>query len=150
MRLRLPTLIDLALLVALAAVVSYWVMQISAQRSPREPLVSIPTGDSVTQNQPLDTAAAASMFGPTSSAQAPGRVVLVGIIGEGGNSSGVALLSVDGQAAAAYRVGDFIHDEQKLVAVHADRIVLDCGAGGNQEFCMPERAAPTGIESVRQ
>ncbi|MEQ1881850.1 MAG: type II secretion system protein N [Burkholderiales bacterium] len=149
MKIRLPSLINLALLVALAAVVSYWVMQISAQRSPGEPLVSIPAGDSVTQNQPLDTISAASLFGPSSSTQGPGRVVLIGIIGEGGKGSGVALLSVDGQPPVAYKVGESIQDDQELVAVHSDRVTIG-GAGGNQEIRMPERAAPTGIESVRQ
>jgi general secretion pathway protein C len=147
MKIRLPTLINLALLVALAAVLSYWVMQISAQRSPREPLVSIPAGDSATQNQPLDTASAAGMFGPISGLQAPGRIALIGIIAQG--SKGVALLSVDGQPATAYRVGDAIQDEQKLVAVHSDRVTIG-GAGGNQEIRMPERAAPTGIEPEQQ
>ena len=148
MKIRLPALINLALWVALAAVVSYWVMQISAIRSPREPLVTIPAGNSVTQNQPLDTAAAGSMFGSSSAPRGFGRVVLVGIISEGGKKSGVALLSVDGQAAAAYRVGDSIQEEQKLIAVHADRVTLG-GAGGDQEILMPERPPTSGIEAVR-
>jgi general secretion pathway protein C len=147
MKIRLPALVNLALWVAFAAVVSYWVMQVGAIRSPREPLVSIPAGNSATQNQPLDTAAAAGMFGPISGVQAPGRIALVGIIAQG--SKGVALLSVDGQPAAAYRVGDAIQDEQKLVAVHSDRVMIG-GAGDNQEIRMPERTAPSGIEPASQ
>lgn len=148
MRIRLPTLISLALLVALAALVSYWVIQMTAVRSPREPLVTIPAGDPVAQNQPLDTMAAASMFGPTSATQTPSRLVLIGIISEGGKSSGVALLSLDGQPAAAYRVGDPIDDNQNLAEVRVDRVIVR-GAGGNREILMPERVPATGIDPVR-
>lgn len=149
MKIRLPTVINFVLLIALAAMGTYWVIQWTAQNRQREPLAAIPTGDRVTHSQPLDAPAAARMFGATVGGFVEsGRLKLTGIISEGGKGAGVALLAMDGQPAAAYRVGDTIDADLKLVHVGADRVVLR-GGGGDREIRMPERAAPTGIVPVR-
>jgi hypothetical protein len=101
----------------------------------------------VPRTQPIDTSAAAALFGAAASA-APSRIRLTGIIAEGGKGIGVALLSLDGQPVVAYRVGEPIDGEMTLADVLSDRVVIRT-AEGTREVLMPERAPPGGITSVR-
>jgi len=144
---RIPSLVNLALLLALAAVCTYWVLQLTAARKPPEPLVAIASGDRVARTEPVDTAAAAALFGATG-ANAPSRIRLTGIIAEGSKGAGVALLSLDGQPATPYRAGEPIDDDTTLVEVRGNGIVIR-SAQGLRELAMPERTAPGGITSVR-
>lgn len=147
MKARIPSLVNLALLLALAAVCTYWVLQLTAARKPPEPLVAIASGDRVARTEPVDTAAAAALFGATG-ANAPSRIRLTGIIAEGSKGAGVALLSLDGQPATPYRAGEPIDDDTTLVEVRGNGIVIR-SAQGLRELAMPERTAPGGITSVR-
>ncbi|HYL18153.1 MAG TPA: type II secretion system protein N [Burkholderiales bacterium] len=147
MKARIPSLVNLALLLALAAVCTYWVLQLTAARKPPEPLVAIASGDRVARTEPVDTAAAAALFGATG-ANAPSRIRLTGIIAEASKGAGVALLSLDGQPATPYRAGESIDDDTTLVEVRGNGIVIR-SAQGLRELAMPERTAPGGITSVR-
>ncbi len=147
MKARIPSLVNFFLLLALAAVCTYWVLQFTSVRAAKEPLVAVASGDRVPRTQPTDTSAAAALFGAAASA-APSRLRLTGIIAEGGKGVGVALLSLDGQPAVAYRVGEPIDGEMTLADVHSDRVVIRT-AEGTRDVLMPERAPPGGITSVR-
>jgi general secretion pathway protein C len=147
MRAGIPALINLCLLLALAAVCTYWALQFAAVRKLPQPLVAVASGDRVARTQPADTAAAASLFGGTPAAGSS-RIRLTGIIAEGGRGTGVALLSLDGQPAVAYRAGASIDEEMTLAEVHADKVVIRT-AQGTRDVSMPERTPPDGITSVR-
>jgi general secretion pathway protein C len=144
---RIPSAANLALLLALAAVCTYWVLQLTAARRPSEPLVAVASGDRVARTEPVDTAAAAALFGSTG-ANAQSRIRLTGIIAEGSKGAGVALLSLDGQPAVPYRAGEPIDDDTRLVEVRSNGVVIR-SAQGVRELAMPERPAPGGITSVR-
>jgi general secretion pathway protein C len=147
MKARIPSLINLFLLLALAAVCTYWALQFASVRKPQQPLVALASGDRVPRTQPADTAAAASLFGGAPAAGSS-RIRLTGIIAEGGKGTGVALLSLDGQPAVAYRAGESIDAEMTLADVHADKVVIRT-AQGTRDVSMPERAAAGGITPVR-
>ena len=147
MKARMPSLVNLFLLLALAAVCTYWVLQFSSVRTLKEPVVAVASGDRVPRTQPTDSSAAAALFGAAASV-APSRIRLSGIIAEGGKGVGVALLSLDGQPAMAYRAGESIDGEMTLADVHADRVVIRT-AEGTREVLMPERAPLGGITPVR-
>jgi hypothetical protein len=145
------------LLLAIAAACTYWILQWVTVRSSSETLVPVPVGDRVARSQPLDTAAAASVFGdvpsgtPKANKALPTlsiRIRLDGVIAEGGQGTGIALISVDDRPALAYRVGDRIGATLTLTDVRADRIVVRTPQG-KREVQMPPRVAPGGIVPAR-
>ena len=140
-------LANLVLLLALAAVCTYWVLQFTATRRTPEPLVAVASGDRVARTAPVDTAAAAALFG-SSGGNASSRIRLTGVIAEGANGAGIALLSLDGQPAIPYRAGEAIDDDISLVEVRRNGVVIR-SAQGVRELAMPERPAPGGITPVR-
>jgi general secretion pathway protein C len=146
-KVRLPSLVNLVLVLALAAVGTYWALQLSAPRKPKEPLVAVASGDRVARTEPVDTAAAAALFG-SAGAAAYSHIRLTGIIAEGSKGAGVALLSLDGQPAIPYRAGESIDDNTALVEVRANGVVIR-SPQGMRELAMPERPAPAGISSAR-
>ena len=79
---------------------------------------------------------------------APTTLHLLGVIAEGGKGKGVALLSVGGQAALAFKAGEPIDASLTLAEVRADRVFIRSGSG-ILEVRMPERPAPSGIEPAR-
>jgi general secretion pathway protein C len=145
---RLPSLVNFLLAIALAATGTYWVLQLTARRSPPEPVVAMPAGDRVARSQPQDTTSIAGLFGSASAGGSPGRVRLAGVIAEGARGSGVALLSVDGQPPIAYRAGDAIDAQMTLAEVHADRVVIRT-EGGARDIRLPDGPASGGIEPAR-
>jgi general secretion pathway protein C len=149
MKRRLPSIINFLLLLALSGVVTYWALQFSARRTPAEAAVPVAANDRRARTQPLDTGGIAALFGAGSGA--PGsasRVRLAGVIAEGPEGTGVALLSLDGQPATAYRAGDPVDGQMVLAEVHADRVVLQTPAGP-QDIKLPERPVSDGISPVR-
>jgi general secretion pathway protein C len=146
---RLPSIINFLLLLALSGVVTYWTLQFIARRTPSERPVPVAANDRKARTQPLDTNGIAALFGGTSSA--PGnasRVRLAGVIAEGPQGTGVALLSLDGRPAAAYRAGEPVDAQLLLAEVHADRVVLQTPTGA-QDVRLPERPVSDGISPVR-
>jgi general secretion pathway protein C len=148
MKHRLPALVNFLLVIAIAATATYWVLQLTARRTTPEPVVAVPAGDRVARSQPLDTTGIAGLFGSAGAGTAPARVRLAGVIAEGAKGSGVALLSLDGQPAIAYRAGESIDGQMTLAEVHADRVVIHTGAGV-QDIRLPERPVSDGISPVR-
>jgi len=140
---KLTALVNFLLVIATAAAATYWVLQLTAQRTPPEPVVAVPLGDRVARSQPLDTTAVAALFGSAGPNAAPSRVRLAGVIAEG-VAGGVALLSLDGQPAVAFRAGDAIDAQMTLAEVHADRVVIRSDTGV-QEVRLPERPVAEGI-----
>lgn len=147
MKTSFPLLANTLFLLAIAAVCTYWYLQWASARKYQEPLVATPAGDLVAYTQPLDTSAAAGLFGVSASV-ATSAIRLVGVIAEGGEGRGVALLSVGGEAALAYKAGEPIDANLTLAEVRADRIVVRSDSGV-REVRMPERPPPSGIEPVQ-
>jgi general secretion pathway protein C len=152
-KLSLPTLLNTLLLLAIAAVGTYWFLQWASVRTPREPLVAVPVGDRVARSQPIDTAAAARPFGMAESSNsqqsdASARIRLDGVIAEGGRGRGVALISLDGHPSLAFRAGEAIDADLVLMTVGSDRITIQ-SSSGSMEVRLPETAAPAGIVPAR-
>ena len=55
--------LNLLLTLAIAAMITYWVLQFSSQNVTDESVVAIATSDHVARTQPLDTAPIAGLFG---------------------------------------------------------------------------------------
>jgi len=144
---RIQWLLNLVLLAALAGTCSYWVLQIVSVGTLDEPIAAAPVADSVPRGQPADMGPVARLFG-ASSASAPARIRLAGVIAVGGTGAGVALLSMDGAPPIAYRAGEAIDEHLTLAEVRPDRVLIRTQAG-TQEVRLPARPAPTGIMPAR-
>lgn len=147
MKRYLPSILNLILLLALAAMCTYWILQFVALREPRQELTAVPATDRVPRTQPLDVGPSARLFG-ASAGFVQERIRLTGVIAVGGRGAGVALLSLDGRPAGAYRAGEEIEADTTLTEVHADRVLIR-GADGIREVRLPESPAPDGIVPVR-
>lgn len=148
MRFLLRSNLSFLLTLAIAAMITYWVLQFSSQNVTDESLVAVATSDHVARTQPLDTGPIAGLFGASSSGKAPSEIKLVGVIAHGGKGQGVALLSVSGRPAMAYRVGQSVNSDMTLATVNENYVVIE-NSDGLLELSLPERAPPTGIEPVR-
>ncbi len=140
--------LNLILTLAIAAVITYWILQFSSQNATDESVVAVATSDRVARTQPLDTAPMAGLFGASSSGTSPNKIKLVGVIAQGGTGQGVALLSVGDQPAMAYRVSEHVDGDMTLANVNANYVVLE-NSDGLLEVSLPERAPPAGIDPVR-
>jgi general secretion pathway protein C len=148
MKRRLPALINFLLVLAIAATATYWIIELTARRTLSEPVVAVPLGNRMSRTQPMDISGVAALFGAAAAAAGPGRVRLAGVIAEGSEGSGVALLSIDGQPAIAYRAGEAVDDQMTLTEVHADRVIISL-PGGNQDIRLLDRPIPEGIAPER-
>lgn len=108
----------------LCGLVVYWGLALAA------PAVSIaPAGSLVSQNTGLDTGLASTMFGRAdgsaaiASAPLPRNIKVVGIAASADRSA--VIVSVDGQSAAAFGVGQQIDDSLKVVSVDSREVVLE-------------------------
>jgi len=117
-------LANLLMISLLCGLVVYWGLVLVA------PAVSIaPAGSLVSQNTGLDTGLASTMFGrangaaPIASAPLPRNIKVVGIAASADRSA--VIVSVDGQTAAAFGVGQQIDDSLKVVSVDTSEVVLD-------------------------
>jgi hypothetical protein len=88
------------------------------------------------------------LFGASSSGKPISEIKLVGVIAHGGKGQGVALLSISGRPAMAYRVGQSVNSDMTLATVNENYVVIE-NSDGLLELSLPERAPPTGIEAVR-
>ena len=148
MRFSLQSNLNLLLTLAIAAMITYWVLQFSSQNATEETLVAVATSDHVARTQPLDIGPIAGLFGASSSGKSPSEIKLVGVIAQGGKGLGIALLSVGGRPAMAYRVGQSVNSDMTLATVNGNYVVIE-NSDGLLELSLPERAPPTGIETVR-
>jgi hypothetical protein len=148
MRISLQSKLNFLLTLAIVATVTYWILQFSSQKATDESMVAIATSDRVARTQPLDTAPMAGLFGASSSGKAPSEIKLVGVIAQGGKGQGIALLSVGGAPAMAFRVGESVDGDLTLSNVNTSYVVID-DSGALLELSLPERAPPAGIDPVQ-
>src|SRR5262245_34074615 len=142
----LPRACTALLVLALAATLTGWVLEFSARRTPAEPVRAVPTGNPVARTQAADVAPIARMFGARVGSSGA-DIRLVGVIAQGGQGRGIALLAVDGQPALALRAGEEIATGVTLAEVRADRVLVS-RSGAAQEIRLPARPAPEGILKV--
>ncbi len=124
MRLRFPLarLASLLLFAALCAICAAWGLQLFSPRSPIAPAGAIAQSPGLS-----DLRQAGQLFGSppapsAGAAAAPSNVQVVGVIAAG--PQGVALLSVDGQAAKPFRVGEKVAEGLIVTAVTPDSVAL--------------------------
>lgn len=144
---RAVHLCTFALVLALAASITGWILEFSARRTPAEPVRAISTGNPAARTQAADIAPIAGLFGARDGDEA-GDIRLVGVIAQGKSGEGIALLSVDSKPAVALRAGEDIRPGITLAEVRADRVVVN-RAGVPQEIRLPGKPAPDGIAKVR-
>ncbi len=146
MRISLQSKLNFLFTLAIAATLTYWILQFSSQNATQESVVAIATSDRVARTQPLNTAPMAGLFGAsTSNNRAPSDIKLVGIIAQGGAGQGVALLSVGGAPAMAFRVGEPVDGGLTLANVNPDHVEID-NAGALLHLSLPKRSPPAGID----
>ena len=74
--------LNLVLALAIAAMLTYWILQFSSRSVTDEPVVAVATSDRVARTQPLDTAPLAGLFGASSSGKLQSDIKLVGVIAD--------------------------------------------------------------------
>lgn len=119
-----PGLASLLMMALLSGLIVYWGMLLAA------PSVSIaPAGSLVGKSGGLDTTLASALFGrangagPIASAPLPRNIQVVGVAASADRSA--AIISVDGQAAAAFGVGQSIDDDLKVISVSATEVIFE-------------------------
>jgi general secretion pathway protein C len=144
---NLPRVCTFLLVPALAATLTGWALEFNGQRTPSEPVRAVATGNPAARTQAADIAPVAYLFGARPGADG-GDVKLVGVIAQGTQGEGIALLAVDGEPAIAVRAGEEIAAGVMLAEVRADRVLLN-RSGATQEIRLPAKPAPEGIVKVR-
>jgi hypothetical protein len=139
---------NLLLLIAIAATATYWVLQFSAPRDTQDKILAVPTADRSPRTQTMNVAPIAGMFGSSTVSMAASNITVVGVIAQGGKSEGVALLSVDSQPAMAFKAGEPINADYSLQRVNPDGVIVEQG-NTTREILLPARQPPAGIEPVR-
>jgi len=135
------------LVLALAATLTGWVLDLGARRTPSEPVRPVAVGDTAPRSQAADVAPVAFLFGARPGADGS-DIRLVGVIAQGARGKGVALLAVDGRPPVALRAGEEIAAGVALAEVRADRVVVS-RSGATQEIRLPAKPVPEGIVKVR-
>ncbi len=135
----LPRGASFALAIALTVTLTSIALRIESRRTPSEPVQAVPSGDLTGLTQPADIAPIAYLFG--AQPDAGGRdIKLVGVIAEGAQGKGIALISLDGKPAQAARAGKQLTADLALVEVRKDRVIVN-RAGNLQEVRLPPRSA---------
>lgn len=137
----------LVLVLALAATITGWVLEFSARRTPSEPVRPVTVGNPAPRTQAADIVPIAHLFGARPGADGS-DIRLVGVIAQGGQGRGIALLVVDSRPALAFRAGEEIAAGVVLEEVRGDRVLVS-RSGATQEIRLPARPAPEGIVKVR-
>ena len=137
-------LLNLLLLLAIAAAIGYWVIQFAKPVQKDEKLVAVPMTDRSARTQTMDVAPIAAMFGSSAVSTTATNIAVVGVIAHGGKNKGVALLSVDGQPAMSFKAGDLVGGTHTLQRVTENGVIIEQG-GIIREISLPPRKAPTGI-----
>jgi general secretion pathway protein C len=145
---NLPRACTFVLVLALAATIIGWALDFTARRTPSEPVRPISVGDSAARTQAADIAPISFLFGALPGVDGS-DIRLVGVIAQGKQGQGIALLAVDGRPALALRAGEDIAAGVKLAEVRADHVLVS-RSGAIQEIRLPPaKAAPDGIVRVR-
>lgn len=135
------------LVIALAVTVTAWVLEFSARRTPSEPVRPVIGGDSAPRTQAAEVAPIAYLFGAVPGADGA-DIKLIGVIAQGKQGKGVALLAIDGRPPLAVRAGDEFAAGVTLAEVRSGGVLVSRG-GALQEIRLPTKPAPEGIVKVR-
>ena len=134
------------LVIALAVTVTAWVLEFSARRTPSEPVRPVIGGDSAPRTQAAEVAPIAYLFGAVPGADGA-DIKLIGVIAQGKQGKGVALLAVDGRPPLAVRAGDEFAAGVTLAEVRSSGVLVSRG-GAIQEIRLPVKPAAEGITRV--
>jgi len=140
---NLPRACTFVLVLALAVTFTGWALDFTARRTPSEPVRPVTVGNPAARTQAADIAPVAFLFGALPGADGS-DIKLVGVIAQGKQGEGTALLAVDGRPALAWRAGTEIAAGVTLAEVRADHILIN-RSGTVQEIRLPVKATPEGI-----
>lgn len=141
---RLPRLVELVLVIALCGLIALWITRVM-----RGAPIGVPptaTGAGGGANDRVDQVlASARLFGSRKPGVLSDNVRPLGVVADA-SGSGSVIVSVDGQPAKVYRVGDTV-DGRQVTAIHPQEIELESG-GARQVFRLPPMRPSTGGVSV--
>jgi general secretion pathway protein C len=129
-------LVTLCIWAAVAACITYWVLQFPQQQAAHAAAVA--TENTTKPDLSAHAARALGQQAATASAetvQAASQFKLLGVIAKG-SGGGSALIAVDGQAPKAYRVGQTVHEAWVLSSLSARQARLQA-AGANMLLDLP-------------
>lgn len=141
---RLPQIVELLLIVILCGVVALWATRLSSGPSIAvPPTVGLaPAGNDGRADALL---ASARLFGSRRPGVLSDNVRALGVVADAAGGGSV-IVSVDGQAARVYRVGDTL-DGRRVSAIRSEEIELEAG-GARQVFRLPPPRPTTGGVTV--
>jgi general secretion pathway protein C len=116
----LPRVCTFLLVLALAATITGGALEFNARRTSSEPVRPVTVGNMAARTQAADIAPIAYLFGARPAAEAS-NIKLVGVMAQGSQGQGIALLAVDGRPAFAWRAGEEITAGVTLAEVRGDR-----------------------------
>lgn len=140
-------LLSAVLAVLLVASVTEWLLRVSAQRTPAEPVRVLPASATDVRLQASDTAPIARLFGAGAASDTSGNIRALGVMADEGSGRGIAVLAVGAQPAKAYRSGQSVAPGVVLKEVRKDRVVI-ARAGVLQELRIPLKSAPPAATSA--
>ena len=144
---NLPRACTVVLVLALAATFTGWALDFTARRTPSEPVRPVTVGNPAPRTQAADIAPIAFLFGALPGADGS-DIKLVGVIAQGKQGQGIALLAADGRPPLALRAGAEIAVGVTLAEVRADHVLVS-RSGAVQQIRLPAKTAPEGIVKVR-
>jgi general secretion pathway protein C len=141
---RLPIVLTLVALIALAASVAYWILQL--YQPPQRPLTAGPVA--AVPEPSMD--AAATLFGGQAAAQVATNYTLTGVISAGSQS--VAIISANGAPSKALVLGKELAPGVTVSEVHARYVMLSDGGVMKRIDLAPDTkaAAPMNVGGVGQ
>ena len=139
---RLPRLVTPLLILALCALVVWWVTRLMQGATIPIPPTATTDGDGGASRTEA-VLASARLFGSRRPGVLSDNVRALGVVADA-TGRGSVIVSVDGQAARIYRVGDTL-DGRLVSAIRPEEIELEAG-GARQVFRLPPaRGAAPGI-----
>ncbi|MBY4898989.1 type II secretion system protein N [Cupriavidus sp. AU9028] len=131
-----PRLAAPVLFVALCALVTWWVLKISAMNT-----LPVPQRARVAQTEAVETGAVATLFGGRPQATVT-NVQLLGVVADIGGGRGAAVVTVDNGPPKALRAGAQLGPQLKLVEIRDRAIVIERN-GASQVIPLPAQPQPT-------
>jgi general secretion pathway protein C len=136
---RLPIVLSLLALIALAASIAYWVLQL--YQPPQRPIAAPPLA--ALPEPPID--AAATLFGGQAATVTATNYTLTGVVADGAQS--VAIIVAEGAPPKALKVGKELVPGVTLAEVHPRYVMLSDG-GVMKRIDLPAEARAGGTVNV--
>lgn len=130
-----PRLAAPVLFVAFCALVTWWVLKISAMNT-----IPVPQRARVAQTEAVETGAVGTLFGGRPQATVT-NVQLLGVVAALGGGRGAAVVSVDNGPPKALRAGAELGPQLKLVEIRDRAIVIERN-GASQVIALPAQPLP--------